>query len=93
VQAAILRLLARIGGLINTGSVVDRDGRPGVAVSLDSAFTGVMTGYTLIFDQQTGDLLDAEQTLIGKPRKDLDVQADSIIAYTTFLASGYVANP
>jgi hypothetical protein len=91
-QAAILRLLARTAGLVNSGTVIDRDGRPGVAVSLDSAYTGVMIGYTLIFDEQTGNLLEAEQTLIGNPSKNLDVQTGAILAYTTFLASGYVAN-
>jgi hypothetical protein len=90
VQAALLRLLARLRGLINSGTVIDRDGRPGAAVSLDSAYTGVMTGYTLIFDQLTGGLLDAEQTLIGNPPPSLDVQAGAILAYTTFLASGHV---
>jgi hypothetical protein len=91
VQAAILRLLARIPGLINAGTVTDRDGRPAVAVSLDSAYTGVMVSYTLILDQGTGRLLEADQTLIGDPNK-LDVQQGSILAYTTFLASGDVAN-
>jgi hypothetical protein len=34
-QAAILRVLARSSGLIDSGKVTDRAGRPGVAVSLD----------------------------------------------------------
>lgn len=90
VEAAILRLLARIPGLIDSGTVSDRDGRAGVAVSLDSGYTGHMIRYTLIFGQGTGELLDAEQTLTGDPGK-LDVPEGSILAYTTFLASGYVA--
>jgi hypothetical protein len=91
VQAAILRLLARIGTLVDAGAVTDRDGRRGVAVRLDSAYTGVMIGDTLIFDPRTGSLLEADQTLIGKPPKNLDVPTGAVIAYTTILASGYAA--
>jgi hypothetical protein len=91
VEVAILRLLAGIPGLVNSGNVVDRDGRAGVAVSLDSGYTGVTIRYTLIFDQRTAKLLEADQTLTGNPGK-LDVPEGAILAYTTFLASGYVAN-
>jgi hypothetical protein len=91
VEAATLRVLARVTGLINSGTVIDRGGRAGVAVSLISAYAGVMTSYTLIFDPGTGKLLEAEQTLTGSP-KELDVRQGAILAYTTFIASGYVAN-
>jgi hypothetical protein len=47
--------------------------------------------YTLIYDERTGKLLEADQTLTGNPGK-LDVAEGAILAYTTFLASGYVAN-
>jgi hypothetical protein len=50
------------------------------------------TRYTLIFDPHTGSLLDEEETLLGNPGK-LNVRPRSVIAYTVFLASGYVARP
>jgi hypothetical protein len=91
VEVAILRLLAGIPGLVNSGTVVDRDGRAGVAVSLDSGYAGATIRYTLIFDPRAGKLLEADQTLTGNPGK-LDVADGAILAYTTLLASGYVAN-
>jgi hypothetical protein len=91
-QSAILRVLARSPGLIDTGNVTDRAGRPGVAVGLDSAYSGLPTRYTLIFNPDTGSLLGEEETLLGSPGK-LNVRPKSVIAYTAFLASDYVANP
>lgn len=98
VESVILRLLARApglinsgSGLINSGSVIDRAGRRGVAVSIDSAYTGLSTRYTWIFDPATGKLLGAETALIGKPGK-LNVRSGSVIAYTTILTSGWAAS-
>jgi hypothetical protein len=91
VESTILRVLARSPGLINSGTVVDRVGRPGVAVSLESAFSGLLTRYTLIFDPSTGGLLGEEETLIGKPRK-LDVRTGAVLSYTDFLSSRYVGS-
>jgi hypothetical protein len=76
--------------LINSGTVTDRAGRPGLAISLDSSYSGLLTRYTLIFDRN-GKLLGEEETLIGNPGK-LNVCSPSVIGYTTFLSSGYVAN-
>lgn len=90
-ESAILRLLARAPGLINSGGVIDREGRPGVAVSLDSAYAGPLTRYTWIFDRHTGKLLGDEETLIGNPGK-LKVRKGSVLASTAYLASGWVTN-
>jgi hypothetical protein len=85
-ESAILRLLARTPALVNRGSVIDRAGRPGVAVTLNSSYSGLLTRYTWIFDPHTGALLGNEEMLID-PGK-LHVRSGSVIAYTTFLASG-----
>ena len=53
--------------------------------------TGVDTDYTLIFDERTGMLLGEEETLIGSSKR-FNVRPGSVIAYTTLLTSGYVAN-
>jgi hypothetical protein len=90
-QSAILRVLARSPGLIDSGKVTDRAGRPGVAVSLDSAYSGLPARYTLIFNPDTGSLLGEEETLLGNPGR-LNVRPKSVIAYTAFLASDYVAS-
>jgi hypothetical protein len=90
-ESAILRLLARIPALINRGSVIDRAGRHGIAVALVSSYSGLLTRYTWIFDPHTGALLGNEEMLID-PGK-LHVRRGSIIAYTTFLASGWTSSP
>ncbi|HEY5430797.1 MAG TPA: CU044_5270 family protein [Solirubrobacteraceae bacterium] len=90
-QAAILRLLARAPGVINSGTVTDRAGRPGVAVSVDSAGSGQLVRTTLVFAAATGALLEADQTLVGDPQRS-DVQQGAVLAYTTFLAAGDVGS-
>ena len=67
--------------------MIDRAGRPGVAITLDSSYSGLLTRYTWIFDPRTGALLGNEEMLID-PGK-LHVRSRSIIAYTTFLTSGW----
>jgi hypothetical protein len=91
VEAILLRLLARIPNVVNGGSVTDRDGRDGVAVSIQSGDVGSPILYTLIFDPATGALLEADEALAGNPGR-LDVLPGSVLAYTTWLASGYVAS-
>jgi hypothetical protein len=89
VEAVALGLLARIPGVINSGTVTDRDGRAGVAVSLDSDSSGEPIRYTLIFAPASGALLEADQTLEGDPEEP-ELRPGAVIAYTTFLAAGYV---
>jgi hypothetical protein len=93
VESTILRVLATSPGLINSGAVVDRAGRPGVAVSLDSrnppGVSGPRERYTLIFSPSTGRLLGEEDTLIGNPGK-LDVRRGAVLDYTVYLSSRYV---
>ncbi len=62
-EAAALRVLAAQEGLVVRGTTTDRAGRAGVAVSVDSGYSGLPTRYTLIFNPATGMLLDAEQVL------------------------------
>ena len=89
-ESAILRLLARTPALINRGSVIDRAGRRGVAVALDSNYSGLLTRYTWIFDPHTGALLGNEEMLID-PGK-LHVRKGSVISYTTYLSSGWTSS-
>lgn len=90
VQAAILALLAGIPGVQNDGTGVDRAGRAGDAVSLDSSFSGRPIRYTLVLAPGTGRLLEADQTFIGESSGDL--AEGSTVAYTTYLAAGWTAN-
>lgn len=88
-EAAILRLLARIPGLINSGTVIDRAGRPGIAISLDAAYDRAR--YTLIFDPHTAQLLGEDDTVI---RSDpaLHLRPGTVDSYFMITKTGYVSN-
>jgi hypothetical protein len=88
-EAVLLRQLAAIPGVVNEGTTTDRAGRAGTAVSLDSSYSGEPITYTLIFDPATGALLESDQTLAGPPHR-LHALQGSVVAFTTFLSSGYV---
>ena len=66
-------------------------GRSGAAVSLDSSYSGEPITYTLIFDPATGALLEADETLSDRPHH-LDALKGSVVSFTTFQRSGYVAS-
>ncbi len=88
-QAVLLRRLAAIPGIVNDGTTIDRAGRAGAAVSLDSGYSGEPITYTLIFDPATGALLECDETLAAPPRH-LDALKGSVVAFTTILSAGYV---
>jgi hypothetical protein len=90
-QAAILRALADQPGLVNQGTVIDRAGQPGVAISVDSDYSGLPTRYTLIFDDSTGMLRDYEEMLTTTAGK-LNVPVPSVISYTVWRGYGEVTN-
>ncbi len=77
--------------MVNEGTTVDRAGRPGAAVSLDSGYSGEPITYTLIFDPATGALLESDETLADSPRR-LNAVKGSVVAFTTFLGSGYMTS-
>jgi hypothetical protein len=90
-EAVLLRSLAAIPGVVNRGSTTDRAGRSGAAVSLDSGYSGEPITYTLIFDPRNGALLEADETLAASPHR-LNALNGSVVAFTTFLSSGYVSS-
>jgi hypothetical protein len=90
-EAALLRSLATIPGVTNDGTTIDRAGRAGAAVSLDSGYSGEPITYTLIFDPRNGALLEADETLAASPHR-LNALNGSVVAFTTFLSSGYVSS-
>ncbi len=89
-RASMLRLLARVPGLVDSGRVVDRLGRVGDAISITSAFTGPVIRYTLVFDERTGALLEADRTLAGDPGA-LNVPEAGLLSYDAYETSTRVA--
>jgi hypothetical protein len=89
-QAGLLRMLADERDLTNAGTVTDRVGRTGVAVSTESRNSGLNTRYTLIFDPKTGMLFDFEQVLLEAGKLPVKVPATS--SYTVWITAGHVNN-
>ena len=86
VRAALLRYLASTPGLMLLGEVSDRAGRDGVAVALDSDYSGLMSRYTVIVDRANGKILALEETLTTDAGK-LNVRVPSVISYDLVLAA------
>ncbi len=90
VQSAMLQALAGLHGLSVKGSVTDRAGRPGVAVTATSALTGTRETYTIIFNPHTGAVLDYEEVTLDAG--DFRVRPPATIDYTVWLRSGHVSS-
>jgi hypothetical protein len=85
-RAAAIRVLADTSGLVYRGLVLDRKGRPGIAVSVDS--DGGNLREVAVFDEATGQLLSYEQvTLLKEPGPG--VRPPAVIAFVLYLAAGY----
>lgn len=84
-RAAALQVLADTDGIDYRGTVVDRSGRSGVAVSVDS--DGGATRDVAIFDPGAGRLLSYERVaLVGAATSPS--RAPALVAYVLYLNSG-----
>ncbi|WP_433184274.1 CU044_5270 family protein [Actinoallomurus sp. CA-150999] len=88
IAAAALRVVADIPGLRYDGTTTDRAARTGVAVSVEWNGPDIPQRYTLIFDPNTGRLLDSEQVLT-RAVKGWNVKIPAVIGYTVFLKSSF----
>ncbi|MFL6144780.1 MAG: hypothetical protein ACJ72N_23320 [Labedaea sp.] len=92
VQAALLRVLSNAPDLTIEGTVTDRAGRTGVAVSAIETHDGVATHRRIpILNPTTGAVLDAEKIALEKLGKPINVPAT--VGYTLWITTGYVAVP
>lgn len=85
IRAAILGLIDTRPDVVNLGEVVDRAGRRGLGVAVDSNMSGLPTRYVLVFDMDDGRLLNSEEVLTQDAGR-LAVPIPSVIAYTVFHA-------
>ncbi|WP_406469340.1 CU044_5270 family protein [Streptomyces hirsutus] len=83
-RAAILRELKSANGIRYRGTVIDRAGRSGAAFSVDSAYSGLATQYSMVFNRNSGKLLSYEEELTGSAGK-LNVKTPAVISYCTYL--------
>lgn len=87
-QSGLLRLLAATPDLTVQGDVTDRVGRPGVAVTTRSSNSGLPTDYIMIFNRNTGALLDFEQVVLSAGA--LHIHVPATISYTVWLRASRV---
>ncbi|GIM94394.1 hypothetical protein [Paractinoplanes toevensis] len=85
-RAALLRALADTNGLTYQGTVVDRAGRTGVAVSATS--DNSVERELLIIDPASGHLLAHEQAALRDPGA-LGISKPAVVSYTLFVARGH----
>ncbi|MEU4552755.1 CU044_5270 family protein [Micromonospora violae] len=81
VRVAALRYLARADGVLLRGTVTDRIGRPGLAVSVDS---DKGTRDLLVIDRRTGLLLAYESMFLRRPER-LPVKVPAVFVYVLYL--------
>lgn len=91
VRAALYRVAAGLNGVVLVGSLRDRAGRTGTAVSMTNAQSSRgLERRVLIFDPRTSALLGEEDVLLH--RVDwLDADPPIVIGYNTYLVSDVVA--
>lgn len=89
-RAALYRVAAGLGGVELVGSMTDRAGRTGTAVSMtsDQSSRG-LERRVLIFDPDTSMLLGEEDILLQKVDW-LDTEPPLVIGYNTYLVSEIV---
>ncbi|MGW0939730.1 hypothetical protein [Streptomyces sp. NPDC002666] len=83
-RAAILQVVGSASDLTCRGKVTDRAGRTGIGYSVNSAYRGLDTQYTLIFHPENGVLLSYEEELTGSAGA-LNVKTPAIISYVTYI--------
>ena len=85
-QAAALEILADTGGLSVLGTVEDRFGRDGIALSVTSANRDQF-GATIVLDQASRQIIAADIIYNGGSKR-LDLDAGSVIEYSAWLLPG-----
>lgn len=84
----VLAFLSRLPGLTSAGGVIDRAGRPGVAISLYSTGISPAKIFTLVFRPSDGALLE-EDTTVSAGSDQLHVRAGAVVGYALLLRSGW----
>jgi hypothetical protein len=87
-RAAVLRVLATIPGLRHAGAAVDRAGRTGEALVLDTDGSGLPARHTLVVDPTTGTIL-ANEEMLTEDAGRLNVSIPAVVKYETYLVAEF----
>lgn len=85
-RAALFHAAEKIPGIQYFGATEDEAGRPGVAIGMESAYSGGPARYELIFDPKTSDVL-ATTAIVLEPVRFADATAPFPLVTTLFLES------
>ncbi|MGH2656906.1 MAG: CU044_5270 family protein [Actinomycetota bacterium] len=88
-RAALYEVAARIPGVELVGGVADPAGRRGVAVAIESDYSGALIREELVFDPNTSELLAERQVLLERVPW-LDAEPGAVIGWAAYLQSGTV---
>jgi hypothetical protein len=89
VRAALYKVAAGIPGVELLGPVHDSAGRPGVALAMTYAYTGLKQRHVLIIDERTSALL-AEESVLLEQAKWMDAKPPLVVGSTTYLEAAFV---
>lgn len=84
------RMLAAEKGLVSLGDVVDRAGRPAVAITT-SLEVDAPVRLVLLADPLTGTLLGTEQVAVD-PNAGYVVNVPAVVGFTAYLAAGWTSS-
>ncbi|MDQ3889134.1 MAG: CU044_5270 family protein [Actinomycetota bacterium] len=85
VRAALYRVLSKVSGVEFVGKATDAAGRAGVALAIESDYSGALERHQMIVDPDTGDLL-AEETVLLRGAAHLQAKPGTVIGYAVYLA-------
>lgn len=87
-RAAVLRLLGTVPGMRYAGTTVDRAGRPGEALVLETGRPALPARHTFVVDSATGTILAHEEMLTEDPGA-LNVSIPAVLQYETYLVAEF----
>jgi hypothetical protein len=92
-RAALYEAVGLIPGIEFFGKATDAIGRPGVAIGAESANSGALVRYSLIFDPETSQVLATEETTLEPPPAFSYEKAPVLSGAKLFIESGGASLP
>jgi len=92
-RAALYEAEGLIPGIEYFGKATDAIGRPGIAIGAESANSGALTRYSLIFDPETSQVLATEETTLEPPAAFSYEKTPVLSGAKLFIESGGASSP
>ena len=92
-RAALYEAEGLVPGIEYFGKATDAIGRPGIAIGAESANSGALTRYSLIFDPETSQVLATEETMLEAPAAFPYEKTPVLSGAKLFIESGGASSP